>query len=197
MTFGQVKAIRAATVTAYVFVPMAVDLAYASQAVYKRIARSADRGLSAESLVEQLNEQGHWSSEHPGQGFLDLSPELRETYFERFDLTSEFRGTYFQTEGGLKCTMRVVAGTLSEQEKAATAQLGLAMDAMPIKFCLRVVCRSARLGVNDSLTSLLSSHPSEREGWQETYTYTFFFDRIHSPGGFCTRSGDLADGYQG
>ena len=197
MTFGQVKAIRAGTVTVYAGFPMGAYLVYANQAIHERIAKSVDRGLSAEALVAELNEQGQWSSENPGQGFLDRSPELGETSFEVFNLPADFRETYFEILDDLRCTIRVVAGTLSEQERAATAQLDLAMDAMPIKFCLRTVCRWPRLEVDYSVTFLRSSHPSEREGWDRGLTTTLLFDRIHASGGFCTASGDLADGYQG
>ncbi len=198
MTFGQVKAIRTGTVIFYVGVPLIHYVEYADQAVEERIATSVDRGLSAEALVAELNEQGHWYSENPGQGFLDFSPELAETAFETLDPSSDFGETVFEMLDDVRCTLLVAAGTLSEQEIAATAEPDLAMDAMPIKFCLRTVCRSPQLNVDDSVTFLRSSHPSEREGWARgSGTMTLLFDRIHSPGGFCTASGDLADGYQG
>ena len=183
-TFGAAELIRVGFVAAMSGVP-AISLEFrARTAIDEWIGDSMVRGLSAESLVAQLNEKGHWASEEPEQGLPELISELGEQ-FAKFD------------DENLRCTMHVAAGTLSDEEKSATAQLDEAKKARPIKYCFTIVCRSLSVTEDDEVTWMVSSHSSKREGWSGSLTTTILFDEIHAPGGFCTISGDLADSYQG
>ncbi len=197
-TVGQARTIRAVAVTKYVVFPMLAYVAYAWLMFPERITaigKSYGRHLSTEELVAELNEQGQWSPKKIEQGFLDRSPEDRERLFETLNISPEDRETYLDPSGDLQCTMAVAAGTLSKQEIGTTAQLDPAMGAMSIKYCLKFECRSARLGADELVTILSSSHASERDGWDRTVS--LFFDWIPASGGFCTATGDLADGYRG
>ena len=180
ITFASAKEIRTGLVVIWSGVPTFDYAESTHEAINGWIKRSIDGGLSTESLVAQLNANGHWTSERPEQGFLEIFPELREEFTR-----------------DLMCTMRVASGALSDEENLATAQLDASKDAKPIKYCLKVVCHSTHLGEGDSVTWLVSSHPSKMEGWAGPFTTTMLFDQIHASGGFCTTSGELADGYQG
>ncbi len=181
ITFASAKEIRTGLVVIWSGVPTFDYAESTHEAINGWIKRSIDGGLSTESLVAQLNAKGHWTSERPEQGFLEIFPELREEFTK--DLT---------------CTMRVASGALSDEEKLAAAQLDASKDAKPIKYCLKAVCHWTHYGEGDSVTWLVSSHPSKMEGWFLGHiTTTMLFDQIHASGGFCTTSGELADGYQG
>jgi hypothetical protein len=184
VTAGSAELIRIGYVAAMSGIPAIGFTFDAVKSVDDQVTSSVESGVDTEELVAQLNEKGHWATAAPEQGLPELFPELRDQVADMDDVV---------------CTMRLAAGTLSENEKAAAvaARPEAKKPPLPIKYCFKSVCWSEQLGEDYSVTWLLTSHFSHAEGWAGAAASTIVFDKIHAPGGFCAVTGELADGYQG
>jgi hypothetical protein len=179
---GNAKLLRDGFVAAYSSVTAISYVFDADTAIRDWVTAAIDDGGGTESVAARLNEKGHWSSASPGQGLAELFPELGEKLAAMEDLT---------------CTMAVVAGSLSAEERSAVSGLDSEVEPVAIKYCFKSVCGSPRVAEEDTVTWMFSSHPSKREGWSEIVTSDTLFGKIHAAGGFCTPAGELAEGYQG
>jgi hypothetical protein len=157
--------------------------AEADEGITGWLAQAESEGLDAEAAAERLNAVGHWRSDAPEQGLVELFPDNAETHTEVSDLA---------------CTASLAAAALGEDERAAMA--ADSEEQRLVKFCYRLECRWTGFAEpQGAVTWLISSRESSNPGWVETVRSiaVAVFSGTAGPGGYCTANGDLAMDYQG
>ncbi len=171
---GMVAALSGANAVGFVF--------GTEDAIRLWVKTSSEKGANVEALVRQLNSQGRWSSEQPDGGLSKLIPD--------------FAAETGKLAADIQCALNVSAGTLPKEWQPASKDEGSDAKALPLRYCLKTVCRAETLAERGDVTFLFSSHGSRRDGWRTHMATTMVFGPP-SPGGFCTRSGEVAAEYQG
>jgi hypothetical protein len=147
------------------------------------LAQAESEGLDAEAAAARLNAVGHWRSDAPEQGLVELFPDNAKAHTEVSDLA---------------CTASLAAAALGEDERAAVAPDS--EDQRLVKYCYRLVCRWTGFAEpHGAVTWLISSRVSSNPGWVKTVRSfaVAVFAGTAGPGGYCAANGDLAMDYQG
>ena len=157
--------------------------AEADEGITDWLDQAENDGLDPEAAAERLNAVGHWRSDAPEQGLVELFPENAETHTE---------------ENDVNCTARLAAAPLDEDERAAVAPDS--EDQRLVKYCYRLDCRWTGFAEpHGTVTWMISSRESSNPGWVETVRSIAVevFAGTAGPGGYCKANGDLAMDYQG
>ena len=160
-----------------------VLFAEADEGIKDWLAEAESDGLDAEAAAARLNAVGHWRSDAPEQGLVELFPDNAEKHIEESDVS---------------CTGSLAAAPLGEDERGAVA--ADSEDQRLVKYCYRLECRWTGFAEpHGAVTWLVSSRESSNPGWVEAVRsiVTPLFSGSPNPGGYCAANGDLAMDYQG
>lgn len=145
-------------------------------------------GRDPADIASDLRKHGNQASGGSGSGLFALLPELGENL------------TDMSLRAG--CTVTIDAGVADNSTIPADSWLEgyvAAYRPLPdVSYCIRLACPSPAVWQEHTVVVLHSSHPSRSRYWG----YNVFVDRLGAgaalePGGYCTETGELADGYQG
>lgn len=158
------------------------------------LTAQAAAGTAPEALAQRLNEAGHYRTEAPGDGLVELLPALSETLKNlaptvcRFDIQAGARNM-----GEQASIDRVELDIFNGEEKSEGRKM---KQALTVRYCMKAVCTGKLYRGSRPITWLVSSHVSANNGWLGGMSTSMLFYRIHSDGGYCTSEGALADDYR-
>ncbi len=150
-----------------------------SEAVVILMNSHEDDDRTMPEIADTLNRVGYWTPEAPEAGLGSLVANASEMFPDN-------------------CTVRITAGTLAPSVQESRSILDAEAGEPELKFCVVAACAPPFTWSATPALLLITSHPSEAEGWQG-YGYADVFANgvAPAPGGYCMADGSLADSYQG
>lgn len=136
-------------------------------------------GRTSADIAAMVNEMGFWTAAQAERGLADLLPDFLPALEEDF----------FRFGPEQACRVDVTAAPAAATDDIAMTSL---------RYCVRAACSTPVVWDAAPATSLVSSHPSENDGWIATvYVDLAAAGKASEPGGFCTADGSLAESFQG